>query len=297
MSTKEKCGVRFLLEGVVINVIMISYRKFTEVMPEHAHGENVYEIHLVTDGEGKVILEKREHRVFPGMLYITGPGVLHEQIPGSLGAVTEFGLYLQVENHPEGGDLFRGMKDNPAWLGEGGEKVLSLARQILSEQKGIRPGSVEMLPHLLAEFLIECIRRIFDAEKCDGEGTGTEVPAPEERFSTQPVREQNILLVMDEIFLYEYRDLTLQSLAGRLGFSIRQTQRMLMKCYGKTFTQKKSEARMSAAVTLLENSSCSITEISERVGYSSMEHFSHAFRQYYGYVPGKVRKRKAVIRN
>jgi len=80
-STEKNSGYRFLLEGVVVTIAMVSYRRFTEVMPEHAHGENVYELHYVEQGEGTVFLNKKEYRVEPGVLYITGPGVLHEQIP------------------------------------------------------------------------------------------------------------------------------------------------------------------------------------------------------------------------
>ena len=51
---------------------------------------------------------------------------------------------------------------------------------------------------------------------------------------------------------------------------------------------------MSAALTLLQNSRYSITEISEQLGYASMEHFSYAFSKFYGDVPSSVRKNGSV---
>ncbi len=278
-------GVRFLLEGAVINAVMVSYRRFTEVMPEHVHGENVYEIHLVTNGEGTVMLNRKAYAVSPGLLYITGPGVPHEQIPDKASPVTEFGLYLQLEEGCPGGELLQSLRRQPMWYGTGRETLLRLTEQILLEQEAKLPGSAEKLPHLLAEFLIECIRSILL-----GTAEQKVLPNPEEVFFAHGVQEENALLVADEIFLYEYREITLQELARRLGFSVRQTQRLLYRIYGKSFTQKKLEARMSAAVTLLRNSRYSITDISERLGYSSVEHFSHAFANYYGYVPSKLRK-------
>lgn len=287
-NSRQNVGIRFLLEGVVVNVVMVSYRRFTEVMPEHAHGENVYEIHLVTEGEGTVLLNKEAYSLRPGVLYITGPEVLHEQNADKDNPITEFGLYLQLEGGIDGGTLLRHLQKHPMWHGKGRELLLPLAEQILLERTMEWPGSAEKLPHLLADFFIECIRSMIMKDEKQIH------PEPEEKFATHMIREENALLVADEIFLYEYRDITLQKLADRLGFSMRQTQRLLERIYGKSFTQKKLEARMSVAVTLLQSSRCSITEISERLGYSSVEHFSHAFTKYYGRVPSKLRKKQVA---
>ena len=96
--------------------------------------------------------------------------------------------------------------------------------------------------------------------------------------------------IIEEYFLYEYQDLTLEKLSSRLGLSHRQTERLLQKHYGMTFLQKKFEAKMSAALILLQDPSNSITEISVQLGYSSVEHFSAAFRKYYGISASEWRK-------
>ena len=96
--------------------------------------------------------------------------------------------------------------------------------------------------------------------------------------------------MIEEYFLYQYRSLSLEDLAKRLGLSTRQTERLLQKQYGKTFLQKKTEARMSAAAILLSNAEYSITSIAEELGYSSIEHFTSAFRNYYDMSPRQYRK-------
>lgn len=285
MKEELQGGIRFLLENHMADAVMVSYRRFTKVMPEHAHGENVYEIHLVTEGRGKVLMNRTEYEVGPGVLYITGPGVLHEQIPDKGAPVTEFGVYLQFESDVMGGELTGTLQQNPMWCGEGREELYTLAERILAEQEEELFGQAEILPHLLAQFVIECIRSINRKQR-----RKKQKPVPEEYFATHAVKEENAQLVIDEIFLYDYRDITLPEMAKRLGFSVRQTQRLLERIYGKTFTRKKLEARMSAAMALLQNSRYNITEISEQLGYSSMEHFSYAFAKYYGYVPSVVRK-------
>ena len=65
---------------------------------------------------------------------------------------------------------------------------------------------------------------------------------------------------------------------------------MLKDHYGKTFLQKKTEARMSAASILLQNPDLSITKIAENTGYSCIEHFSASFKRYYGQSATAYRK-------
>ena len=69
-------------------------------------------------------------------------------------------------------------------------------------------------------------------------------------------------------------------------------QRFLQAHYGKTFSEKRREAQMSAAKQLLDDPSLNVTEISEKVGFSSAEHFSSAFRAYTGMTPRAYRKKK-----
>ena len=47
---------------------------------------------------------------------------------------------------------------------------------------------------------------------------------------------------------------------------------------------------MSTAALLLSNRKNNITYISDELGYSSIEHFSTAFKRYYGCSPSDYRK-------
>ena len=91
----------------------------------------------------------------------------------------------------------------------------------------------------------------------------------------------NTYYIIHSSFLYEYQSITLDKLAKRLGLSNRQTERLLQKYYGNTFLKKKTEAKMSVAIILLRDQNKTITSISNDLGYSSVEHFSNAFKRYY----------------
>ena len=69
-----------------------------------------------------------------------------------------------------------------------------------------------------------------------------------------------------------------------------ETQRLLEQNFGKTFSQKLADARMAAASQLLTGTDLSVTEIAERTGYSSIEHFSAAFHRLMGCTPRQYRR-------
>lgn len=275
----------FSLNGAVIHVMVVNCRRFEQAVPAHTHGEDAYEFHYVVEGRGLVVLQGTSHQVEPGILYVTGPGIVHEQMPEKNSFLTEFGIYIQIAN-PESreGPVLRTLLSHPCWLGRGTTELAGLITALRQELEERKLGFEEKITHLLAEFLIACAR-CYEAQHSEGI---RELPAAGGGMQkTGPISSQ---LLLDEIFLYEYRDITLEALARRLGFSVRQTQRWIRKVYGKSFQDKKLEARMSAAAMMLVSSDQKITAISERLGYSSIEHFSSAFTRYFGMSPRRYRK-------
>ena len=98
-----------------------------------------------------------------------------------------------------------------------------------------------------------------------------------------------LMPIIEDAFFYRYRTLTLDDLARLINLSARQTQRLIKQNFGKTFSQKLAEARMAAASQYLLNTDLSVTEISDRAGFSSIEHFSAAFRRVTGMSPRQYR--------
>lgn len=280
----ENCS--FTLEDTLIHVPMISYRHFTEPLPRHSHSKNAFELHYVTAGKGFVVLENQTFPLSPGVLYITGPNIAHEQIPDESESLTEFGLFFLISESESNSPLADQFIKHDLWLGDAGKEIDALAQAILWEKTNQKPGYRQKIPLLLAELMIECVRNFVS----DGKIYDNKLPVPSNKLSVHLLQEENTLLVIDEIFLCRYADITLEQLADSIGLSTRQAQRLLEKNYNKSFSSMKLEARMAAAETLLRNSSLKITEISNRIGYSSIEHFSNAFKKFYKVSPGQYRK-------
>lgn len=150
-------------------------------------------------------------------------------------------------------------------------------KQLFDELEHCYTGYQNQVKLLLSQLLIYLVRNYEQHQ------------ISQTSFSRNNITESKSIII-EEYFLYEYQSLSLDTLADKLKLSTRQTQRLLMEYYGKSFQQKKTEARMSVAAILLSDKTRSITSIAEDLGYSSIEHFSSAFKNFYQINPREYRK-------
>ena len=87
-----------------------------------------------------------------------------------------------------------------------------------------------------------------------------------------------------------YADLTEDSCARALGVSAAYLSRVFKRGMQATFCVYLNRVRLKAAEKLLVSGEMSMTEIAERVGFSSVSHFIAAFRRSYRVTPGKYRR-------
>ncbi len=80
------------------------------------------------------------------------------------------------------------------------------------------------------------------------------------------------------------------NLAKKLHVSPRQLHRIMIKSYGKGYREKLLELRLENALSFLTSTNKSISEISEELGYSSVESFSIFIKKATGKTPSQIRK-------
>ena len=306
----------FTIDDTKFTVLSISLEKMVTPIPRHSHSKNSYELHYVSYGHGRLIANEQTYEVVPGTFFVTGPGVFHEQISDIEDPMTEYGVYLQVSpaNAKPGANgatvdakeiyaantsvakkkrylanavanprerLLQEFLNRKFWFGEAAPGMHELMKQIHNELEQRSIGYELVLPTLLQQLILLISREYYRKEYLQGEGTAApsfEMPADQ------------TYLTIEEAFLYNYKDLTLPKLASMVNLGIRQTERLLLKHYNKTFAQKKTEARMSAACLLLQDTSNSIASVATALGYSSPEHFTNAFQKFYHMTPSGYRK-------
>lgn len=76
--------------------------------------------------------------------------------------------------------------------------------------------------------------------------------------------------------------------AQSLGYSVRTLQRLLL-AEGTTFSETLEAVRRELATEMLTSSDMAVTEISDKLGYSSVANFSRAFHRWKGVSPSEFR--------
>lgn len=275
--------IEFSIEDVSFSALNIVFEHFTKPIPKHSHSRNSFEIHYIPYGKGTVIINDQTYEVTPNTLYITGPHVQHEQLPDKEDPMAEYCIYLKIKqkdcakNNNTSSSYISLFTNTPLWFGQDREDLHSLLKQIFYEFKNEYSGYMTQVVTLLQQCIVKIIRN-YEHEK-----------ESQRHFAPSSLVDSKYIIV-EESFLYEFSNLSLEMLASRLCLSTRQTERFLKDYYGKTFLQKILEAKMSAAAIQLSGSKQPITNIAYDLGYSSVEHFSHAFKRYYGITAREYRK-------
>lgn len=274
--------LHFSLDGIPIHTLNIIFERFTRVIPSHSHGNGCYEIHYIPAGYGRLKADGEYYDISPNTLFVTGPHVEHAQSPLLSDPMQEYCVYFRFPGSSRSkklSPLMDSFLSTRFWLGQDVQGIHFLMKQLFGELEHHYTGYQNQVELLLSQLIIYLVRN-YEQEK-----------KPEYRSADSNLYNSKSMII-EEYFLYEYRTLSLDALADRLKLSTRQTQRLLLEYYGKTFQQKKTEARMSAASILLGEKGRSIASIAEELGYSSAEHFSSAFKKYYEISPGCYRRER-----
>ena len=288
-------NLSFNVENYRFHVLNIVFEEFQHAIPSHSHGEKSYEIHYIPYGHGAATLQGRRYELSENCLYVTGPHIEHEQFIDPEHPIAEYCVYLKADRYLGEGRLPSGAAKafllTPFWFGTDTEGIGAVMQRLFQELSAQRIGCQSIVRTLLQQLVVLMARSyetpgVLTAERPD--------PAPTRISSSTSVNlSDSKNFIMEESFLYDYKDLTLELLSRRLALSPRQTERLLREQFGMTFRQKKTVARMSAAAALLRTSDLSVAAIAERLGYASPEHFSGAFRRHWDQSPREYRSRYA----
>ena len=275
-----KFSHNFSIGCLQISPVHVRVEQHPPVLAAHRHSNTSYEIHYARQGVGSATVDGVTYPVGQGTLYVTGRDIEHAQRCDPERPIVEYCLYLNCRRTDQGAlALFA---DTAFWIGEDDGTVFPLLQQLIDEYRRPQPDSAELLEAVLRQIVVR-LTRLYRRRALP-------VTPPE---SVHAPTRANTLFTLEEAFLFHYRTLTLPDLASLLNLSVRQTQRVLQANFGMSFSRKLAEARMAAACQFLTGTDLSVTDISERTGFSSIEHFSAAFHRIMGCSPRKYRQTHA----
>lgn len=200
---------------------------FNEDMAGHSHAKNIYELHYIIDGKGTLTTDTKVYNLSKGDFFVTGPNVYHQQSTNSQEPLTEIYLYLQAAEKKNSGALVSSFLSTHFCFMKAPELEI-LFTETVDEWENKSFGYKSVIGAMM-EILLTKITRLYVPEFID-------MPDNDDTLNDRR------FLIIEHAFITN-PDITLAELSEHIGLCERQTQRLLMKYYGKTFREKKKESR------------------------------------------------------
>lgn len=112
---------------------------------------------------------------------------------------------------------------------------------------------------------------------------------PQSHYLKKEYDRERILFARDYLLKNMDYPPTLTELANIAGINVFKLKRGFKETFGQTVFEYLAETRLELAKNDLLNTDKSVTEIAFELGYSSLQHFSGAFKKKFGVAPGGVR--------
>lgn len=270
-------------EGVFVAQIGRLYCQRETEIPPHAHTD-LYELTVVTGGEGVVYANGVGTPVSRGDIYLSLPGDVH-RICVSREDPLKYD-YIAFYTRQE---AYSAALEAVAEACHGGaprvfreERIPPLLAAAIGEMNGREPYAEELLAAVFRQILIYLLRGFRDKKPAHRE----------ENASGAEILCYRLMSYMDA-HLYSMK--RLEELSEATGYSYGYLSDLFRKTTGRTVSSYYQAKKLEAAALLLQENKLQITRIAEMLNYASVYAFSKAFRREYGLSPRQYRQEKQGV--
>ncbi|GGI44173.1 hypothetical protein GCM10008018_05780 [Paenibacillus marchantiophytorum] len=259
----------------------------------HQHSE--YEIHYIPYGKGSVILDDVTHALQEGMLYVTGPGVIHRQEADKGEEMGELCLHVDIVKLTDDND--QGSRSDvwgEAWeIAEADACIKQLSelphipaldRQeamkcFLVAYEALRSNQLGQYT-IIKQSIVQMLLRTVGAYKADPHGLN--LPA-------RDMKSYRYQLAVQFIEDNYHRPLTLEGVADRVQISSRQLQRIFKEQANLSFSEYLEQVRLKHVCNELLQTSLTLEKIAESNGFASSNYLHYVFKKAHGVTPNRYR--------
>ncbi|MCS7460822.1 AraC family transcriptional regulator [Paenibacillus doosanensis] len=293
----DRLDVQFRWGHYGIRMLRFHHTSFPpgHVISFHKHSE--FEFHYIPRGKGKVILGETPYLLQEGMLYLTGPNLLHYQEADADEAMDELCLHIDIVKLEDTADSGEGAELSAEWghkweVAEAEACIRQLqtlpARPAIDQYRAMdcfltayrawyenQPGLFTVIKQSIIQILLRTIRAYSS-------GPRTDVPS-------RDMKHYRYQLAVQFIKDNYMEPLTLETVAERVQISPRQLQRIFREHTGGTFSEYIEQVRLSHICTELSLSEETIDQIAFRNGFSSANYLHYVFKKKFGTTPMQFR--------
>ncbi|ASS65014.1 AraC family transcriptional regulator [Paenibacillus sp. RUD330] len=287
----DRLELRFRWGAYRLRVLHFHLASFPEDRLIRYHKHSEYEFHFIARGSGTLSLEDSDHEFREGMFYLTGPGVLHQQLAGRPDGTEELSLHIDIVP----------IEDEPSASGEDKWERQEAANCIAAlDALGPQPipDRCQAMPWFLTAY-----KAVQEAEP----GWGTTVKqaviqillraarAPLQPLPQVAHPERDMSLYRYQLITRFIRDnysspLSLQDAADRIHVSSRQLQRIMKEQGGVSFSDYLERCRLEQVCEALARNGGSIEQIAAETGFQSGSYLHYVFRKKFGLTPSRYRE-------
>ncbi|MCH5316957.1 MAG: AraC family ligand binding domain-containing protein [Eubacterium sp.] len=219
--------ITFNWNGYEFKIIQYGSGIFERDMAGHRHSKNSYELHYITGGKGKLTTDGNSYELSKGDFFVTGPDVYHQQSTDKNDMLSEIYIYLQSSDKKTNNAFVSAFLSTHFYFCKNYE-LQKYFEMILQEKEEQKLGFETAIGALMQLLLTHISRIYLPPISGVAEDGGNLI---DKRF-----------FIIELAFMNDPEKLTLSQLSESIGVCERQTQRLLKKYYGKSFTEKKEEA-------------------------------------------------------
>lgn len=291
----DRLELQFQWGGYGFRVLRCHLASFppAHIIPFHKHSN--FEFHFIPRGRGGVILEEDEYELREGMFYLTGPGVMHQQMMDEEESLKELCLHLDI--------IPLEALDSPSTADE------DWGRQREMEEAEACVRGLMQLPLYPSEDRFQAMPWFLAAYRAWHENDPffhstfkqaiiqilqRSVRAYQEREGGNPMPERDMNAYRYELATQFIRDnyagpINLEDVADRLLISGRHLQRIFREQSGGSFSEFLESVRLSHICGELLQHELPLQQIAEKHGFSSSNYLYYVFKKRYGMTPGEYR--------
>jgi len=228
------------------------------------------EIFCMTEGQGHTTVNGKRHCLTAGQMIIYAPGSVHGEGTGGIAEIISFETVAP----------FHGEYCDRVITLTGAQRVLF--HQIVEQTKALLETRIGVKGMVLKnhadQYALQSAKNKLELFLLDIIQPG------------EPYLQNRINAVTDYMMKNIHRTPTLAEMGSELGMSVSTLKRLVQDTYSKTPSAYFVDLKIEEAKRLIVRTPMNVTEIAERLGFSSVHYFSRVFRQKTGKTPSEYKK-------
>ena len=280
------------IENLGIQLYPCGFTNYFNQLPLY-HTHRYHELFFISVGVTEVATLNGTYRFSAGECFIVPAGVPHYRRDASADGVDlTFDLRFSVFRAADAGesalDLYTPMQnlleysDDLVVIPNGG-CLHHFVKAINTEHMEMQPFSELKLKAYLTALFVDANRLLFDGERA-------QVFAQEGSRTVEKPDDLRVAIDFQINRRFGNPPLTIEELADLLHLSVRQTERTILKMYGKTYKRKIMEVRLKNARMILRSTNASVADVAKFCGYSTHSGLIKAFTEEFGITPTEYRE-------